>query len=134
MDSKGNSFPATIVGTATSIDLAVLKIDATVPFLTFANDADVKVGEKVIAVGSPLGLSFSVTQGIISAVNRKIDGTGIGYVQTDVSINPGNSGGPLVNNQKKIIGINTLKISDTEGLGFAIPASVAKSIGAQAIG
>ncbi len=134
IDSKSKSYTATVIGTATSVDLAVLKIDATLPELSFADMSVVKTGGKVIAVGSPLGLSFTVTEGIISAVNRDIDGSGIGYIQTDVSINPGNSGGPLINSQKQIVGINTLKISNTEGLGFAIPANIVSQIGKQATG
>ena len=97
------------------------------------DSSSIQVGQRTIAVGNPLGLSFSVTEGIISALNRKIDDTGIGYIQTDVPINPWNSGGPLVNSDKKIVGINTLKILDTEGLGFAIPSNVAKSIADQAV-
>ena len=87
----------------------------------------------MIAIGNPLGLSFTVTEGIVSAKGRFIDDTGVGYIQTDVSINPGNSGGPLVNAAKNIVGINTFKITQTEGLGFAIPSNVAESIAKQAL-
>ncbi len=133
IDSKSHSYTASIIGTASTVDLAVLKIDASLPELSFADMSSIKTGGKVIAVGSPLGLSFTVTEGIISAINRDIDGSGIGYIQTDVSINPGNSGGPLINSQKQIVGINTLKISNTEGLGFAIPANVVSQIAKQAV-
>lgn len=121
IDYQGNAYAVSLGGYANNADIAILKIDSNKKFnyLRFASDAD--VGERVIAVGNPLGLSFSVSEGIISALDRKIDDSGIGYIQTDVSINPGNSGGPLVNSQKRIVGLNTLKIKDSEGIGFAIP-------------
>ncbi|MFT4304140.1 MAG: S1C family serine protease [Candidatus Woesearchaeota archaeon] len=130
---NGTVFPVRIIGTAVNADLAVLQITTggTFPFLRF--EEDFRIGERVIAIGNPLGLAFSVTEGIISGSDRVIDNTGIGYIQTDVSINSGNSGGPLVNSGKRIVGINTFKISATEGLGFAIPASVARDIGEQAL-
>jgi len=134
IDYDNNVHAIRLMGVANNVDLAILKIEDTGSFnyLEFADSSTIKVGERVIAVGNPLGLSFSVTEGIISALNRNIDDTGIGYIQTDVPINPGNSGGPLVNSDKEIVGINTLKILDTEGLGFAIPSNVAKSIADQA--
>lgn len=135
VDSGSRQYPVEIIGAATSIDLAVLKInaDVQVPYLEFANSPDIAVGSRVIAVGNPLGLSFSVTEGIISAVNRKVDASNVGYIQTDVPINPGNSGGPLVNARKEIVGINTIKASNTEGIGFAIPADVVENIAGQAV-
>lgn len=135
VDYNSNNYNVILKGTASNVDLAILKIDSdkTFNYLNFADSSSVKVGERVIAVGNPLGLAFSVTEGIISGVNRVIDSTGIPYIQTDVPINPGNSGGPLVNAQKKIVGINTLKIVDTEGIGFAIPADIAKSIAERAV-
>ena len=135
IDYAGNIYSVQIIGVAKDADLAVLKISSNKTFnsLKFAKDEDVKVGSKVIAIGNPLGLSFTVTEGIISAKDRFIDNTGVGYIQTDVSINAGNSGGPLINSAKKIVGINTLKITETEGLGFAIPSSVAKEIAEQAV-
>ncbi len=135
IDHNSNSYAVRIVGVAKNADLAVLKIDDASAFssLDFAAAEDINVGNRVIAVGNPLGLSFTVTEGIISATNRQIDSTGIGYIQTDVSINPGNSGGPLINAAKKVVGINTLKITDTEGIGFAIPSSTGKTIAEQAV-
>ena len=135
IDYNSEIYSVTLIGTANNADLAVLKINSNKKFnsLEFADSNDVKVGTKVIAIGNPLGLSFSVTEGIVSAINRNIDNSGIGYVQTDVSINAGNSGGPLVDANKKIVGINTFKLSNTEGLGFAIPSNIAKSIGDQAL-
>ena len=136
VDYDSNKYSISIVGLASSVDLAVIKInsDKTFDYLNFADSSKVKVGERVIAIGNPLGLSFSVTEGIISGVNRVIDDTGVNYIQTDVPINPGNSGGPLVNSKKEIVGINTLKLTDTEGLGFAIPSNTAEDIANQAVG
>ncbi|MBU0628196.1 MAG: trypsin-like peptidase domain-containing protein, partial [Nanoarchaeota archaeon] len=135
VDYDYNKYPVSIVGTASNVDLAVLKIEynKTFDYLDFADSSDIRVGQRVIAVGNPLGLSFSVTEGIISSVNRVVDSTGIGYIQTDVPINAGNSGGPLINSNSKIVGINTFKLLDTEGLGFAIPADAAESIAEQAV-
>jgi S1-C subfamily serine protease len=128
VDYNENVYLADVLALATNADLAVLKIRSEQRFnaLSFAKESEIKVGAKVIAVGNPLGLSFTVTEGIISSSNRIIEG--ISYVQTDVPINPGNSGGPLVNAQKKIVGINTFKLSNSEGLGFAVSAVVAKDM------
>ncbi|MBI2564618.1 trypsin-like peptidase domain-containing protein [Candidatus Woesearchaeota archaeon] len=116
------TFTASLVSSANQIDLALLKINATsLPALTFANSDNIQVGEKAVALGSPLGLEFTVTEGIISSLNRVING--VKYVQTDVPINPGNSGGPLVNKLGQIIGINTMKLSGYEGIGFAISSN-----------
>jgi S1-C subfamily serine protease len=82
-----------------------------------------KVGEKVIAIGNPLGLSFSVTEGIISALDRVGPNNLAEYIQTDVSLNPGNSGGPLINTRGKVVGINNFKIGDAESLGFALESN-----------
>jgi len=135
VDSNKKSYQAKLIGVASSADLAVLKIisNKTFPALDFASDSEIKIGAKVIAVGNPLGLTLSVTEGIISAKDRIIDSSGVGYLQTDVPINPGNSGGPLINTNGNVVGVNTVKISDAEGLGFAIPSSLAKEIGQEAI-
>jgi S1-C subfamily serine protease len=126
IDYEGIQHPAIIVAVAKNVDLAVLKIETkkTLYPLKFAKEEEIKVGSKVIAVGNPLGLSFTVTEGIISSNNRLVDGQI--FIQTDVPINPGNSGGPIVNSGKRIVGINTFKFSNSEGLGFAIPAQIAK--------
>jgi S1-C subfamily serine protease len=131
---EGQRSLASIIGISKDVDLAILKIDDLFSFnaLKFARDEDVKVGSKVIAVGNPLGLSFTVTEGIISSKNRLIDGQI--FLQTDVSVNPGNSGGPLINSAKRIVGINTFKLSNTQGLGFAIPSSTAQSMVQQVLG
>ncbi|MEK6901521.1 MAG: trypsin-like peptidase domain-containing protein, partial [Nanoarchaeota archaeon] len=95
--------------------------------LRFGNSHNAKVGEKVIAIGNPGGLDFSVTQGIISATNRQ-DSNGNQYIQIDVPINPGNSGGPLINAEGKVLGVNTLKLVGFEGLGFALASSYVDDI------
>ena len=120
------TFEATVVGQDSQTDLAVLKIekDGLTP-AEFADSDQAVVGEFVMAVGSPLGLDTTVTQGIISAVNRQVESDGVVYtcIQTDAAINSGNSGGALVNSDGQVIGINTLKLSGSgvEGIGFAIP-------------
>ncbi len=131
-------YDATLIGMDTYTDLAVLKIDATglIP-ATFANSNDLLIAQEVMAVGFPGGLDISpsatITVGFVSAVNRPVD-MGNGYIinsiQTDAAINPGNSGGALVNTQSQVVGIPTSKIAATEyeGLGFAIPSSVAENI------
>ena len=117
-----------IVGTDSQTDLAVLKIDKTgLTAAEFADSDSVKVGEFAMAVGNPLDLGTSITCGVVSALNRKVqdsDGnTTYTCIQTDAAINSGNSGGALVNSQGQVIGINTLKVASTgvEGIGFAIP-------------
>jgi len=114
-----------LVGQKTEIDIAIIKIEGTFEYMDLGNSDNVRVGEGVIALGSPAGLDFSVTEGIVSAPNR-IAPDGLGYIQTDVPINPGNSGGPLVDKSGKIVGINKFKIAGLEGLGFAIPANKVK--------
>ena len=117
------------------LDLAVLKI--TGDNLTVAPLGDSKiltVGDTAIAIGNPLGLTFqrTVTSGIISAINRTIGEPGGLFMedllQTDASINPGNSGGPLININSEVIGINTIKVTSAEGMGFAIPINIIKPI------
>lgn len=127
------SYEATVVGTDAYTDLAVLKIEKSgLTPATLANSTDVKVGEFVMAVGNPLGMDYSVTSGIVSAVNREIesDGTTFTAIQTDAAINSGNSGGALVNSNGEVIGINTMKFAGdgVEGIGFAIPISSATSV------
>ncbi|MBI4159113.1 trypsin-like peptidase domain-containing protein [Candidatus Woesearchaeota archaeon] len=125
--SGDNVYDAVLVGFNQPLDVAILKIDASgLDYLEFADTSDIKVGDKVIAVGNPYGLSFSVTEGIISAVNREGANGYEVYAQTDVPINPGNSGGPLINLDSKIVGINNFKVGNAEGLGFALQADTAK--------
>ena len=127
------SYEATVVGTDAYTDLAVLKIEKTgLTPATLADSAEVKVGEFVMAVGNPLGMDYSVTSGIVSAVNREIESEGTTFtaIQTDAAINSGNSGGALVNSNGEVIGINTMKFAGNgiEGIGFAIPISSATSV------
>jgi len=125
--SNGNNYDVRVVGYDKNADIAVLYINETgLKRLSFANSGSVKVGEKVIAVGSPVGLDYTVTQGIVSSAKRVSDGNI--YVQIDVPINPGNSGGPLINGDGKVVGINTLKLEGYEGLGFALEADFVKNI------
>lgn len=130
MFSNKTTADATVINYDADLDIAVLKISGNMEMpavLELDASADVLVGEPVIAIGSPLGETFlnSLTSGIISAKDRRIEGTdGVkNYIQTDAAINPGNSGGPLINAYGKVIGINTAKISDSSvsGMGFAIP-------------
>ena len=131
--NDSETYDATVVGTDAYTDLAVLKIEKTgLTPATLGNSDNVKVGEFVMAIGNPLGMNYSVTGGIVSAVNREVvsDGTTYQAIQTDAAINSGNSGGALVNANGEVIGINTLKLSGTgiEGIGFAIPISSTTSV------
>ena len=118
-------------------DLAIIKTDIKIPFLPLTNDNSLSVGEDIVAVGTPLSLilKHSFTKGIVSALNRtlKVDtASGESYMQNliqhDASLNPGNSGGPLINLRGEVVGINTLKISGGEGIGFAIPSKTFSSL------
>lgn len=114
---------AVFIGFDGKFDIALLKISGEYDFLKFSNSNNVQIGEKVIAIGNPLGLQFSVSEGIVSAVRREgINGVDA-YIQTDAALNPGNSGGPLINNQGKVIGINNFKIGSGENLGFALESN-----------
>ena len=128
VDYNKKMYAAQIIGAHTQYDIAVLKINGTFKDLNFADSNKVKIGERVIAVGNPAGLGFSVTEGIISQLERNIGPGNPLMMQTDVPINPGNSGGPLININGNIIGINRLKISGYESLGFAIPSNVVKPV------
>jgi S1-C subfamily serine protease len=127
--------PAQVTKTDAANDLALLKVDlpAGVPFATLGDSDAVKVGELAIAIGSPFGLSQTVTQGIVSATDRTYQPSGgparRGLIQTDAPINPGNSGGPLINAAGEVIGINSFNESPVEGsvgIGFAVPINLAK--------
>jgi len=131
----GRQAKAKFIGGDRKNDLAVIKIELdNLPVAELGDSSALEVGGLAVAIGNPLGMEFagSVTSGIISAVNRKVqvDGRTLNLIQTDAAINPGNSGGALVNSQGQVIGINTVKISSTglEGLGFAIPINDAKPI------
>ena len=140
---------ATIVGTNASYDLAVLRVArGNLPVAVLGNSDDVVVGDTTIAIGSPLGLSGTVTSGIVSALNRPVTAGGegdtsfINAIQTDAAINPGNSGGPLVNAAGQVIGINSAIAtlgsnfggsSGSIGLGFSIPINQAKRVAEELI-
>ncbi len=124
--ANGDAFAARIVGVNAGKDVAVLKISGSHEELWFADKNAIRVGEKVIALGSPGGLDFTVTEGIVSAVGREFNGNS--YVQTDVPINPGNSGGPLINTDGRIIGLNNFKIAGFDGVGFAIESDTVEEI------
>jgi Do/DeqQ family serine protease len=133
---SGKSYPAKLVGRDEATDLAMLKIDARgLPQAEFASSEKARVGQFVIAIGSPFGLDYTVTTGVLSAKGRG----GIGaneiedYLQTDASINPGNSGGPLVDLQGRVLGINTMIIGRGSGIGFAIPSEIAQRVARQLI-
>ncbi|MDD5193923.1 MAG: trypsin-like peptidase domain-containing protein [Candidatus Nanoarchaeia archaeon] len=111
-----------LIGYNLTLDIALLKIDGSYSNINFDNSDNIKVGEKVIAIGNPLGLSFSVSEGIISAKDRLGDNNLPYYIQTDAALNPGNSGGPLINTNGNVIGINNFKISG-ENLGFALESN-----------
>ncbi|MCL0072084.1 Do family serine endopeptidase [Thermodesulfovibrionales bacterium] len=130
----GREFEGKVVGSDPKTDIAVITIDETgLPTIPWGNSDRVRVGEVVLAVGNPFGLGHTVTMGIVSALGRA--GMGIAefedFIQTDVAINPGNSGGAMVNTRGELIGINTAILTKTgghHGIGFAIPADMAKSI------
>jgi serine protease Do len=130
----GRTLPAKLVGRDPATDLAVVKVDATglVP-AKFADSEGARVGEWVVAIGSPFGLGYTVTAGVLSAKGR--GGLGMNaiedYLQTDASINPGNSGGPLCNLSGEVLGINTMIVGRGQGIGFAVPSSIAQQVGDQ---
>ena len=129
---------AKVLYSDSALDLAILKADVNMPYLDTSPSSSLKVGEDVIAIGTPLTLQFkhTVTKGIVSALNRTLEISNLGgtttlmqdLIQHDASINPGNSGGPLIDSSGRVVGINTLKASDAEGIAFAIPIEVATSL------
>ena len=126
-------FKAKVIGTDPQTDIAVLKIEASnLPTVKLGDSKDIKVGEWVVAIGSPFGFENSVTAGIVSAKGRALpDGTYVPFIQTDVAVNPGNSGGPLFNLKGEVIGINSQIYTRTggyQGLSFAIPINLATKI------
>jgi serine protease Do len=133
--ADGREFEAELVGQDPNNDLAVLRVktDEKIPWIPPGSSADLMVGEPVIAIGNPFGLSHTVTTGVISALNRSIvteERTYHGFLQTDASINPGNSGGPLINAHGKLVAINTAVYNPatSQGIGFAIPIDTARRV------
>lgn len=135
---NGNNYEGTVVWSDSSLDLSITKINAkNLEYVTLGNSSQIRVGETVYAIGNPIGFEFrrTVTSGIISAKNRTIkieESDKSSYmtdlIQTDATINPGNSGGPLIYPNGEVLGINTVKISSAEGIGFAVPINMIKPI------
>lgn len=131
--TSGETYPARVVGTAPEADLALLKIEAktALPVIELGRSDDLMIGEPVIAVGNPFGLSNTVSVGVLSATGRTVNAGQrrfADFLQIDAPINPGNSGGPLLNIYGKVIGINTAIIRNAQNIGFAIPIDRAKRV------
>lgn len=127
-------YKAEVVGTDPKTDIALIKIKAgkNLPYVKLGDSGNLKVGEWVIAIGNPFGLSQTVTAGIVSAKGRVIgSGPYDDFIQTDASINPGNSGGPLFDLNGEVVGINTAIVQGGQGIGFAIPVNIAKDVFSQ---
>ena len=132
------TYKGIVVWSDSNLDLSITKVKANnLKYVTFGDSTNLRIGEQVYAIGNPIGYEFrrTVTSGIISALNRTIkiaeddEATYISnLIQTDATINPGNSGGPLVNSIGEVVGINTVKITSAEGIGFAIPINVIKPV------
>lgn len=133
---------AKFVWSDSSLDLAIIQTEKNMPYLQCGTSKDLKVGQDILAIGTPLTLQFkhTVTKGIVSALNRTLEVGSLqdavylqNLIQHDASINPGNSGGPLISLDCKLVGINTLKAESGEGIGFAIPIEVGKAISTQIV-
>lgn len=133
-----NTYRGVVVWANTDLDLSITKINAQdLPTISLGDSSNIRIGETVYAIGNPIGYEFrrTVTSGIISAINRTVkieenDNTiyMTDLIQTDASINSGNSGGPLIDTKGKVIGINSVKITSAEGIGFAVPINVVKPV------
>lgn len=120
---SGEEYPAIIVAMDSAKDMAVLAVDgADFPYLSFADPASIRIGEDIYAIGAPKSMAYTLTKGVISAKERVIGSRT--YIQIDAAVNAGNSGGPLLNDDGQVLGMTTLKLSDSEGIGLAIPAGV----------
>ena len=132
--NNNKTYVAELIGTDPKTDIALLKIDSNedLPFITFADSDNAKIGEWVLAVGNPFNLTSTVTAGIISAKARDLSGTSKqSFIQTDAAVNPGNSGGALVNTNGELVGINTAISSQTGsyvGYSFAVPSNIARKV------
>jgi Do/DeqQ family serine protease len=132
--NDGTQLPARLLGVDPDSDLAVLRVEGkNFPAAPIGTSADLMIGETVVAVGNPFGLSGTVTTGVVSALGRSVPSETRGrtytdFIQTDASINPGNSGGPLLNIEGKVIGINVAIYQNAQGIGFAIPVDRAKKV------
>lgn len=135
---NGNVINGNVVWADKDLDLAIVKISASgLKYITLGDSDNIKIGEQAYAIGNPIGVELqrTVTSGIISGVNRTVkidDENGSSYmedlIQTDATINPGNSGGPLINSSGEVVGINSVKIAEAEGIGFAVPINIVKPI------
>ena len=135
MTKSGMELECELVGSDSDNDLAVLRVrkpGAALPALKLGSSSDLMIGETIVAIGNPFGLSHTVTAGVVSATGRSVRGennqTYTDFIQTDASINPGNSGGPLVNLDGEMVGVATAIIGGAQGIGFAIPADRARRI------
>ncbi len=135
MTKSGLELDCDVVGSDADNDLAVLRVrkpNGALPFLKLGSSSDLMIGETIVAIGNPFGLSHTVTAGVVSATGRSVKGendqTYTDFIQTDASINPGNSGGPLVNLDGEMVGVATAIIGGAQGIGFAIPADRARRI------
>jgi S1-C subfamily serine protease len=124
--TNGEEYTAEFIGAISQLDLALLKIEGDQKPIELADSSKVQIGEKVIAIGNPQGYQFSVTDGIVSAINRDGLNNMGAYIQTNAELNPGNSGGPLINTQGQVIGMNNFKLVNSEGLGFALESNKIK--------
>ncbi|MBS3081575.1 trypsin-like peptidase domain-containing protein [Candidatus Pacearchaeota archaeon] len=127
-------YVAQLLGVDENADLAVLKISGKIDSFNLSDSDLVSIGEKVIAIGNPLGLSFTVTEGIVSALHRQGPNGLQAYIQTDVTLNPGNSGGPLVDKKGNVIGMANFKVGGAEALGFALESNVLRKIANEIVG
>jgi len=131
--NDGRSFEGRVAGRDARHDLAIVKIEAEgLPAADLGDSDQLRVGQLVVAIGNPLGLQWSATAGVVSALGRSLR-AGSGWIlesliQTDASINPGNSGGPLVDSMGRVVGINTAILSGAQGIGFAVPSRVAREV------
>jgi serine protease Do len=132
--SDGTQLAAKLIGVDPDSDVAVLRVDAkNLLAAPIGTSSDLQIGETVVAVGNPFGLSGTVTTGVVSALGRSVPSKEAGrtftdFIQTDASINPGNSGGPLLNIEGRVIGINTMIFANAQGIGFAIPVDRARKV------
>lgn len=128
---NGKEYDGEVVGTDPKTDIALIRIksNGNLPVALMGDSDKIEVGEWVVAIGNPFGLNHTVTVGVVSAMGRDIgSGPYDNFIQTDASINPGNSGGPLINARGEVIGINTAIMASGQGIGFAIPINMAKTI------
>ena len=127
-------YVAQLIGSDANADIAVLKISGTISAFDLADSDEVQIGEKVIAIGNPLGLSFTVTEGIVSALHREGPNGLDSYIQTDVTLNPGNSGGPLVNKDGHVIAMANFKVGGAEALGFGLESNTLRKTTNEIVG